>query len=116
VPEPDPIPAPPERVDPGPLVRANPFTVAGGVELRNRERGGQEEDEGPQIRLYDVREGRGNRPDSATISVGRGRRVRVDEGEEFEDGDYRLERVDVDNERVEVWVEAERRMQTVRMR
>lgn len=114
VPEPDPLPAPPERVEPGPLVRANPFSVTGGGEIQERDRG-QDGEDAPQFRLYDVRQGRGNRPDSATISVGRGRRTRVDEGEDFEDGKFRLERVDVQNESVEIWVESERRMQRVRV-
>lgn len=98
-------PPPPEPVrlpDTSGLVAANPFTVyVGGLTGASRD---EEEAEGePDISLASIQQ----RPDGTYLAEMRvdGRRSRAEEGEEFGDGRYRLERIDAGNNSVVIYSE-----------
>jgi hypothetical protein len=97
-----------ERVDPATLRAANPFTVVGGGAQNDRR---EVTPASLGVRLDSVREMRGDYV--AYISVGGGRARMTRAGDEFGDGQFRLESVDGSGQSATFWSQEAGRTFTV---
>ncbi|MBN2464915.1 hypothetical protein JXD38_04755 [candidate division WOR-3 bacterium] len=109
-PEPPPMPAPLSQPDTGALVSRNPFTVYSSPAAAQQSSNAAPEELGIRlVRIVPWREGE-YRAELITQNRNRGR---YSEGELFEN--YRLERIDPDNQSVDIWSDQYNRMYTLHM-